>query len=73
MWPAARVQPGQHQNRPDAHHAEAQRQASACHSAQRQAEPGHQEAALSFTRPFGVRLVVEVYSADKLVLWRNGF
>ena len=44
MRPAARVQSSQHQSSPHAHHADAQGQPGSCRSAQRQAEPGHQEA-----------------------------
>lgn len=40
MWPAARIQPNQHQSRSDAHHAEAYSQPGSSHSSQREAEPG---------------------------------
>jgi hypothetical protein len=42
--PAARVQPGQHQNRSDPHEADAEGQSGSCRSAQGEAEPGHQQA-----------------------------
>ena len=42
--PSARVQPGQHQNRSDPHEADAVEQPGSCHSAQGEAEPGHQQA-----------------------------
>jgi hypothetical protein len=64
MRPAFRIQPDQHQSRPDAHHTEAQGQAGTCHSPQGEAEIGHNEAdeGQAYIRPAHQVVMPYVYS-----------